>query len=72
MSIALRKAVTGYADTIKAVMDKAPDFTAQDKVRVYGLLEGVGSGEDASMDLSYPLLRVQSITLLEQFMDPDA
>ena len=72
LSIALRKAVTGYADTIKAVMDKAPDFTAQDKVRVYGLLEGVGSGEDASMDLSYPLLRVQSITLLEQFMDPDA
>ncbi|NLC32852.1 MAG: hypothetical protein GX781_06100 [Clostridiales bacterium] len=72
LSIALRKTATGFADTIKAVMDKAPDFTAQDKVRVYGLLEGIGSGEDASIDLSYPMLRVQSLTLLEKFMDPDA
>ncbi len=65
ISLALRKGAAGYADTLLAVDDQDPQLAVGSKVRIYGILEGLGSGS-GSTDYSYPKLRVQNITLLEE------
>lgn len=65
ISLALRKGAAGYADTVLAVDTKDPGFAPGSRVRVYGILEGLGS-EDGGAEYSYPRLRVQNMTLLEE------
>ena len=65
ISLALRKGPTGYADTVILVADSDPGYTVDSKVRVYGILEGLGAEGADSVEHSYPKLRVQNITLLE-------
>lgn len=66
ISLALRKGPTGYADTVILVADSDPGYTVDSKVRVYGILEGLGAEGTDSVEHSYPKLRVQNITLLEE------
>jgi hypothetical protein len=69
ISLALRKAVTGYADTVLVVADHDPGMALQSRVRVYGTLIGLNSNEEGS--LSYPRLQMQSIQQLpEQEEEP--
>ena len=48
------------------VADSDPGYTVDSKVRVYGILEGLGAEGTDSVEHSYPKLRVQNITLLEE------
>lgn len=66
ISLALRMGPTGYADTVILVADSDPGYTVDSKVRVYGILEGLGAEGAESAEHSYPKLRVQNITLLEE------
>ncbi len=69
ISLALRKAVTGYADTVLVVADHDPGMALQSRVRVYGTLIGLNSNEEGS--LSYPRLQMQTIQQLpEQEEEP--
>lgn len=64
ISLALRKGASGYADTVLAVDDQDPGFAEGSRVRVYGILEGLGAAAEGA-EYTYPRLRVQNITLLE-------
>lgn len=66
ISLALREGPTGYADTIIAVAESDPGYAVGSKVRVYGILEGMGAEGAESVEHSYPKLRMQNIALLEE------
>lgn len=66
ISLALRKGPAGYADTVILVADSDPGYAVDSKIRVYGILEGLGAEGADSAEHSYPKLRVQNITLLEE------
>ena len=69
LSLALRKAVTGYADTLLLVTPTDPGIPADSRVRVVGRLEGLSAGEGETPNLSYPRLRLDSIEQLAQADD---
>ncbi len=66
ISMALREGPTGYADTVIAAAENNPGYALGSKVRVYGILEGMGAEGAESIEHSYPKLRVQNMVLLEE------
>lgn len=69
ISLALRKAVTGYADTLILISPTDPQIRLGSQVRVVGRLEGLNVAEGEALNLSYPRLQLDSIELLAEPSD---
>lgn len=66
VSLALRKATGGYADTLLLISAADPAIAVDSKVRVLGVLEGLNAGAEGAAGAGYPRLALGSIELLEQ------
>ena len=70
ISLALRKAVTGYADTVMLVTDTDPSLAVDSHVRVWGVLVGLNVSEAEETGPSYPKLQLQRVEALAQDTQP--
>lgn len=70
ISLALRKAVTGYADTVMLVTDTDPSLAVDSHVRVWGVLVGLNVTETEETGPSYPKLQLQRVEALAQDTQP--
>lgn len=66
VALALRKAVTGYADTLMLVSATDPAVKADSKVRITGTLVGISDGQEGGINMSYPRIKLSTIELLEE------
>lgn len=70
VSLALRKAVTGYADTIVLVTDSDPSLAVDSHVRVWGVLVGINTPEAEAAGPGYPKLQLQRVQAIAQDDQP--
>lgn len=66
LSLALRKAVTGYADTLMLVTATDPGIAIDTKVRITGTLVGISDGQEGGINMSYPRLQLTTIERMEE------